>query len=710
MSAPGPFGSPGSLSFAAGSSGSAPGGCGASPLRSSFGGSSGSPDHQAGALWNAQNNYSPPQRYDFQPTSPPQLTSPSSQPRSPAVPQSHHHSLGSSSPWSLNVGSLGGGNWMGSGQFVFDAGPVTVPDSPSMQHESPQTPVGWQMSSGAASLAWKRLRHLDWLQGESLFSLPLPAPLRKNDFGAVAARSVPSRVAGENSSARTPTEPESQVSSFHNTPLNSKAEFQSLLSQSRHMHSETQLRKPAPHEDTLLDSVHKSFQSTWQMLMSSVESISGNWCMHESNDVPSYTSQHGFFQTRHGLERIRGLGMMAWSVRTTPPRMASAQTGGSPSPMLALRAPLVQEAMESSIASEDVARADASWQGPKAVQQSMPQQEIARALGGVSCSVFSMKGNKATAPNQDRAVYASLGPASTAELLAVLDGHGEVGHDVADVCAEVLPKLLLQRMSKFTAPAGVAGTNRGMLSSHEGAGAPLADTWKQAAIQSFEEMHASLEALTTQAISGDDHVTGEGARGLGKVDARVSGTTATVVLVMSDQRMLVAHVGDSRAVLGVRRRGEGHHWRCQDLTRDHKPDLPDERARIELCGAQVVTVGSPPNSTCRVYTAQQAWPSINMSRSLGDLHAHSQGLSAEAEANFFESLWDPACEDAVLILGSDGIWDVIDGETAMSMVSSSAQQGSDPAIALAQEAYQRWSRRGLQANYSDDISAVVKFL
>ena len=27
----------------------------------------------------------------------------------------------------------------------------------------------------------------------------------------------------------------------------------------------------------------------------------------------------------------------------------------------------------------------------------------------------------------------------------------------------------------------------------------------------------------------------------------------------------------------------------------------------------------------------QAWPSINMSRSLGDLHAHSQGLSSEAE-------------------------------------------------------------------------------
>jgi len=602
---------------------------------------------------------------------------------------------------------------MGSGQFVFDAGPV--PDSPSMQHESPQSPVGWQITSGAASLAWKRLRYLDWLQGESLFSLPLPASLRNYS----AARSVPSRAAGENSYAgRHPTESESQLSASRNTPLNSKAEIQPLLSQSRQgpMHSETQQLKNASNEDTLLESVHRSFQSTWQMVMTSVDAMSGNWCMHEPNDIPSYTSQQGFFNTL-GLERIagnRGLDMIAWSVRTTPPRMASAQAGGHLSPVLALQAPFVQEAMESSVAGEDAKRADFSWQGPKAVQQSMPQQETAMALGAVSCSVFSIKGNKATAPNQDRALYASLGPASAVELLAVLDGHGEVGHDVADVCAEVLPKLLLLRMNKFgnagSTPTGVDGPNRGMTSSHEGAGTILADSWKQAAIQSFEEMHASLEALTTQAVSGDDLVQGEGARGLGRVDARISGTTATVVLVMSDQRMLVAHVGDSRAVLGVRRRGEGHRWRCQDLTRDHKPDLPDERARIELCGAQAVTVGNPPNSTCRVYSAQQAWPSINMSRSLGDLHAHSQGLSAEAEANFFESLWDPACEDAVLILGSDGIWDVIDGETSVSIVTSSAQQGADPAVALVQEAYQRWARRGLQGNYSDDISAVVKFL
>lgn len=485
----------------------------------------------------------------------------------------------------------------------------------------------------------------------------------------------------------------------------------------RDMLSETQQRKHASNEqDTILESVQKSVQSTWQMLMTSVEAMSGNWCMHEPHDIPSYASQQGFFKTL-GLERSAGnrsFDAIAWSVRTNPPCAASAQSGGNQSPVLALRAPFVQEAMESSVTSEDARRADSSWQGPKAIQQNMSQQETTKALGAVGCAIFSIKGNKATAPNQDRALYANLGPASDVEMFAVLDGHGEVGHDVADVCSEVLPKLLLQRMNKFgsagSMSTGAGVTGREMPSSLDGASTALADTWNHAAIQSFEEMHASLEALTTQAISGDDLVQREGASGLGRVDARISGTTATVVLVTSDQKMLVAHVGDSRAVLGVRRRGEGHRWRCQDLTRDHKPDIPDERARIELCGAQVVTVGNPPNSTCRVYSAQQAWPSINMSRSLGDLHAHSQGLSAEAEVKFLDRLWDPFCEDAVLILGSDGIWDVIDGDTSVNIVTHSAQQGADPAVALAQEAYQRWGQRGLQGNYSDDISAVVKFL
>jgi len=348
----------------------------------------------------------------------------------------------------------------------------------------------------------------------------------------------------------------------------------------------------------------------------------------------------------------------------------------------------------------------------------MPPREMSQAMLAAHCSVCSLKGNKSSSPNQDRALCTSLSYDSidTADLLAVFDGHGESGHKIAETACEVLPKLLLRGLARASACVGPPGGRCGSpplggpgQRAQEPADGLSVEWWQDASARAFEDMHALLEASTAQLLASED----EGARNAHPLlDARTSGTTATVVLLLPGQRLLVAHVGDSRAVFGTRSRGSdlAMPWRSIELTRDHKPDLPDERTRIEECGAQVVTVGCPPHITHRVFTPHQNWPSINMSRSLGDLHAHTQGLSAAAEVNLVEQLWHPAVDDAVVILASDGVWDVIDAATAVSLAAQSAQQGLDPAVALAQEAYERWGRRGLQAGYSDDITAVVKFL
>jgi hypothetical protein len=62
------------------------------------------------------------------------------------------------------------------------------------------------------------------------------------------------------------------------------------------------------------------------------------------------------------------------------------------------------------------------------------------------------------------------------------------------------------------------------------------------------------------------------------------GTTATTALVVGD-RLVVAHVGDSRAVLGEA-------GGALALTADHKPNRPDERARIAGGGGTVVHAGT----------------------------------------------------------------------------------------------------------------------
>lgn len=67
------------------------------------------------------------------------------------------------------------------------------------------------------------------------------------------------------------------------------------------------------------------------------------------------------------------------------------------------------------------------------------------------------------------------------------------------------------------------------------------------------------------------------------IDCTFSGATATVSVLIGG-RLTSAWVGDSRAVLG---RLEGGSVHAYDLTNDHKPDLPEETARIESAGGRV---------------------------------------------------------------------------------------------------------------------------
>ncbi|CAJ1351180.1 unnamed protein product [Effrenium voratum] len=494
--------------------------------------------------------------------------------------------------------------------------------------------TGWQLSSQAASFVRHRQRFVQYMQSESLFAMPMPSIFRPQVLrspGGVSA--VPRK-----------------------------------LSPSKENQDEDVCDEGSPWLD-----LQKGLASTWQSLMTSMDALSGNWCMYDDGDF--------------GAKRRMRLGLSVsefddlWFVRTSP-TIRPDTPGGQPSPCVAA-APLGVDVRP--VQSVQVAQGvQSAQQGPPL--KALPLAQVNQILRVSRSSIVSLKGNKSTAPNQDRAALASLGGA---DLLTVCDGHGEVGHDVAEICIEVLPRLVLQQVSKLEnnmSPAGVPGKES---RNPQEAAAAVGDVWREATCQAFEEMHRMLEALTADEAS--------------QLDARSSGTTATV-LALTDRRILVAHVGDSRAVLGVRRGGE---WIPRDLTRDHKPEAPEERARIEQSGAQVITVGQPPNSTCRVYSPQQAWPSINMSRSLGDLHAHTQGLSAEAEVNCFER---SDTTEAVIIVGSDGIWDVMDSNTAVNLAWQSFQQGADPALALSQEAYLRWNHRALQAGYTDDITVVVRFL
>ena len=64
-----------------------------------------------------------------------------------------------------------------------------------------------------------------------------------------------------------------------------------------------------------------------------------------------------------------------------------------------------------------------------------------------------------------------------------------------------------------------------------------------------------------------------------------SGTTASVVVIRGTQ-MYVAHVGDSAVVVGERDEDSDVRLKALEVTQDHKPEVPEERERIERLGGR----------------------------------------------------------------------------------------------------------------------------
>ena len=152
------------------------------------------------------------------------------------------------------------------------------------------------------------------------------------------------------------------------------------------------------------------------------------------------------------------------------------------------------------------------------------------------------------------------------------------------------------------------------------------------------------------------------------------GCTATSAVLVG-RRLVVAHVGDSRAVLG-----EG--GVATPLTLDHKPNRPDERSRIENVGGTVVHAG-----TWRVGGV------LAVSRSFGNRQL-KQWIVAQPEIreDMLHSL------TTSLIVATDGVWDVVTNEEAVEAVSK-YDDAEAAAKALATMAYERGSY--------DNISCVV---
>ncbi|KAJ8762149.1 hypothetical protein K2173_007302 [Erythroxylum novogranatense] len=160
-----------------------------------------------------------------------------------------------------------------------------------------------------------------------------------------------------------------------------------------------------------------------------------------------------------------------------------------------------------------------------------------------------------------------------------------------------------------------------------------------------------------------------------------SGTTALTALIFG-QTLMVANAGDCRAVLG--RRG-----RAIEMSKDHKPNCTSERLRIERLGG-VIYDG---------YLNGQ----LSVARALGDWHMKGPKgsacpLSAEPELQERNLTGD----DEFLIMGCDGLWDVMSSQCAVTIARKELMLHNDP-----QRCSRELVREALKRNTCDNVTVIV---
>ena len=155
----------------------------------------------------------------------------------------------------------------------------------------------------------------------------------------------------------------------------------------------------------------------------------------------------------------------------------------------------------------------------------------------------------------------------------------------------------------------------------------------------------------------------------------------SVTVVISGDVLSCAHLGDSKIALG--RDTGGGVVTGKFLTTDHKPDVPEERKRIEKSGGSLAYLhGGKPFIRGGDFTERQQKGErpmqLNYSRAFGGKDLKMFGLSAVPDVMQMQLL--PV--DRVVILASDGLWDVATADVAVKRAWESVRVGRDAALDL----------------------------
>lgn len=284
------------------------------------------------------------------------------------------------------------------------------------------------------------------------------------------------------------------------------------------------------------------------------------------------------------------------------------------------------------------------------LQVSLAQQQVFESLASPQCCSFGSSSiQNGRTHMEDRVLTVDLTGHPTfsftqrAGLIAVFDGHG--GHQTAQYLAANLLPLIVS----------------------EG----------QAALRA-----QPVRALQTAISRAENDLVSAWSPGSG----HASGSTLCLALLLGDT-LHVAHVGDSGAVLA-----QG--TKAVSLTSEHKPTHPAETDRILATDPSV-----------HVTKDGYLYGELGVSRGLGSAHIKLDPTKRAFVATPEITRLQLSPTDDFLVLATDGLWDKVKPQEAVTAARKSLAESKDPTVA-AQALVERAQKFGSQ----DNISVVVALL
>jgi serine/threonine protein phosphatase PrpC len=239
-------------------------------------------------------------------------------------------------------------------------------------------------------------------------------------------------------------------------------------------------------------------------------------------------------------------------------------------------------------------------------------------------------------------------------LIGICDGHGKHGKLISKYIVNLLPKL-------------------------------ISNTSENEIVNSYLQMNK--------------HIISENNK---KFDCSLSGASC-ISLIISLEKIISINLGNNKAILA---RQENGLYNYVNLNRQHKPIEPDEKERILENNGDIGCLNENNIDKKIIFLKNSDIPGLSISRSFGDIIAHSVGVISEPEVkNFYFN-----GKEKFVILASNDFWEIIDAEESVKIVKEFYENDMDAIGALNQIANELLNKcENQQKSINDDITIIIVF-